>query len=364
MTILINHASSVPNREIIVLSAELSKMRLTVIKDFVNIMKLAGIFDSRRYVGGTLYRFPNGSFIKFIGLDKADVGKGLRSNVAYFNEANKIDAESYRQVASRADIVYLDYNPDTEFWVDKDVLGRDDCDFLQLTFRDNEHLGDAERNEILEYRRKGYYDLELPEHGQVGGMYHKDNVKSEYWANIWQVYGLGNIGHVSGVVFQNWKECDDIPNDAKILCSGVDFGYATSKFAYIQIWQMDGAYYLKECVYDNKLTNQEASAKMKASGYNNEIVYCDYAEPKSIQELINCGIQAVKCESKNDIKAFAIKKLNGQTFFVEKNSVNLKHELRNWKYDEKTGKPEKSDNDHLMDALCYAVGSDGKYGNY
>jgi hypothetical protein len=77
-------------------------MRLTVIKDFVKIMKSFGIYNDSKFLAGTLYRFPNGSFIKFIGLDKSDVGKGLRSDIAYFNEVNKCDAESYRQVASRA----------------------------------------------------------------------------------------------------------------------------------------------------------------------------------------------------------------------------------------------------------------------
>ena len=49
-------------------------------------MQMFGIYNDSKFIAGTLYRFPNGSFIKFIGLDKSDVGKGLRSDVAYFNE--------------------------------------------------------------------------------------------------------------------------------------------------------------------------------------------------------------------------------------------------------------------------------------
>ena len=80
-------------------------MRLTVIKDFVKIMREIGIFQPTSFLAETLYKFPNGSFIKFIGLDKEDVGKGLRSHVAYFNEVNKCNRESYVQVDSRADKV-------------------------------------------------------------------------------------------------------------------------------------------------------------------------------------------------------------------------------------------------------------------
>ena len=156
LILLINHAAGKPDKEILIISAELTKMRLTVIKDFVKLMKQIGIFDESRFIAETLYRFPNGSFIKFIGLDKSDVGKGLRSDVAYFNEVNKCDFESYRQVASRSKIVFADYNPDTEFYIDTDVITRDDCDFLQLTFEDNELLSIDERQEILLYKEKGY----------------------------------------------------------------------------------------------------------------------------------------------------------------------------------------------------------------
>ena len=130
LMLLINHASSVEDREILILSAELTKMRLTVIKDFVKIMKMYGIYEDNRFIAGTLYRFRNNSFIKFIGLDKSDAGKGLRSDVAYFNEVNKIDSETYRQVASRTKKVYADFNPDAEFFINTEIVPRSDCDFL------------------------------------------------------------------------------------------------------------------------------------------------------------------------------------------------------------------------------------------
>lgn len=350
LILLINHAFNKPNREILIISAELTKMRLTVIKDFVKIMREMGVYEDSNFIAGTLYRFPNGSFIKFIGLDKHDVGKGLRSHVAYFNEVNKCDAESYRQVASRAGQVYVDYNPDARFFIDDDVIPREDCDFLQLTFEDNELLPQSEREEILNYKKLGY-----DEHG---------NVVNEYWANLWQVYGLGNIGSVQGVVFPNWEVIELDPR-AKKLYTGVDFGFSISKFAALDIWYLDGDFYLDELVYDNDLTNPDAAEAMKRAGYTNTKAYCDHAEPKSIEELRRSGIVAVPCESKSDIKKFAIRKLNERKFYVTPRSRNIQEELRHYVWDEKTGKPKKSDKDHMMDALMYAVGSAGKYsGSY
>jgi phage terminase large subunit len=351
LILLIQHAASKPNKEILILSAELTKMRLTVIKDFVKIMQLANIYQDSRFIAGTLYRFPNGSFIKFIGLDKSDVGKGLRSDVAYFNEVNKIDSETYRQVASRAGKVFADYNPDAEFFIHTEVLGRNDVDYLELTFRDNELLSERERSEILRYKQLGYND--------------KGEIINKYWANKWRVYGLGLVGSIDGVVFENWTIINELPNEARLLFGGIDFGFATSKFAAVNIYQYNGEYILEEMVYATNLTNQDAAKLMIERGYKGALMYCDSAEPKSIEELRRANINASPCDSKQDIKKFAIQKLNTKNFNVLKNSSNLVNELRYYVWDEKTGKPKKSDLDHLIDGLLYAIGSDGKYsGNY
>jgi phage terminase large subunit len=347
LMILINNASSKPHREILVLSAELTKMRLTIIKDFVKIMRAFGIYNENNFIAGTLYRFPNGSFIKFIGLDKDDVGKGLRSDVVYFNEANKIDVESYRQVATRSKIVYADFNPDAEFFIHTDIVGREDCDFITLTFEDNEHLDSGERDEILRYKQLGYNE--------------QGEIINKYWANKWRVYGLGEIGSIDGVVFENWSEIE-LPKEARLVYYGVDFGFTNSKFAMVAVYKWNGTFIFDELIYETKQTNQDAANLAHQRGYQKgTLVYCDSAEPKSIEELLRSGINAIPCDSKTDIKKFAIQKLNQAEFFVTSRSENLKNELRYYVYDEKTGKPKKSDLDHLMDALQYAVGSDGKY---
>ena len=350
LTILINHAASKPDKKILILSAELTKMRITVIDDFINIMKSFNIYDPHRFKAGTLYRFPNGSYIKFIGLDKDDVGKGLRCDVAFFNEVNKVDKESYRQVASRAKAIYCDFNPDANFFIHDDVVGRDDCDYITLTYKDNEALSKEEVHEIEMYKMLGYN-----EHGEI---------INKYWANKWRVYGLGLVGMIDGVVFEKWEVIDEIPKEARLCYYGCDFGFSISKFAVVSIWKYNGSYILHEEMYANNLTNQEAARKF-TNYQRGVVVYCDSAEPKSIKELQVGGINAVPCDSKRDIKPYAIQKLNTVDFYVTKNSVNLQNELKAYVYTEKTGKPEKNDKDHLIDAMLYAIGSEDKYnGSY
>ena len=351
LIILINHASSNAGKEIIISSAELTKMRLTVIKDFVKVMKSFGIYHDSYFVAGTLYRFPNGSFIKFVGLDKDDVGKGFRGDVFYLNEGDKVGFETYREIASRFKNIYIDFNPNAKFWVHDEIITREDSDFIKLTFKDNEYLDQGEVDEILYYYEKGY--------DQDG------NEISKYWANKWRVYGLGEIGILEGAVFEDWEQIDEIPKEAKLLGYGLDFGYATIA-ACVGVWKLDDHYYLDEVAYENQSTNQDLAEYLIASGVNtNEVFYADYAEPKSIEEVRRYGFNIHPCESKTDIRPFAIQRLNHKTFYVTRSSGNLINELLSliWDTDSKgvpTGKPRKG-NDHACDAAIYFIGTEGKY---
>lgn len=345
LILLINHASSKPDKEIFIISAELTKMRLTVIKDFVKVMKMAGIYDERRFLAGTLYRFPNGSFIKFIGLDKEDVGKGLRCDVAYFNEVNKCNQESYRQVSSRAQYVYCDYNPDAEFYIDTDVIGREDCDFLQVDFRGNELLSEAERDEIIRYKTQGYNE--------------DGTIKNAYWANLWNVYGLGNIGNLQGVVFENWDIVDEIPKDAEFICHALDFGFTNDQTGLISVWMHSGEIYTDELIYETKLTNQLIGAKMRELNIDEyaEII-ADSAEPKSIEELRVEGFNVIPAKKGPDSVKNSIDVLQRYKIHITRRSQNFHKEMRTyrWKTDI-NGKALNVPTDvaHLIDPLRYAA---------
>lgn len=345
LILLINHASSKPNREILIISAELTKMRLTVIKDFVKVMQQAGIYQDHRFIAGTLYRFPNGSFIKFIGLDKDDVGKGLRSHVAYFNEVNKCDFESYRQVATRAQLVFADYNPDAPFFIDKEVLPRTDVDFLQLTFMDNELLPQGEREEILMYRTKGYNP--------------DGSIKNDYWANIWRVYGLGEIGNLQGVVFSNWQVIDSIPEGAKLKGYGLDFGYTNDPTALVGIYEYEGQDIWDEKIYRTGLKNADRNALFVQEGVTpHDVVYADRSAPESIAELRGYGWYVMPYQSqKIEGITFGISLMQDKPFFVTKRSFNIIHELNNytWRLDKEgnsTNQPIETFN-HALDAARY-----------
>lgn len=353
LIIICAFAAKHQNKEILIVSEELTKMRLTVIKDFKKVMKGFGIYEERRFLADTLYKFPNGTFIKFIGLDKEDIGKGLRSDVAYFNEVNKTSQEAYRQISSRAKRVIADYNPDKEFFIDKDVIPREDCDFLQLTFRDNELLSSEERFEIERYLEQGFIDPTIKDQEKL---FKDQNIKNAYWANMWRVYGLGHIGNLEGAVYPAWKEIKSLPTEARLLGYGIDFGY-TNPAAGVAIYKWNDKIIFDEIFYQVGLSNKELADRLKAYGIKKyHVGHADRAEPKSIKELNLYGLTVKPVKIGGDSISYGIKLVNELDFYYTSDSINLIKEARSYVWDKKAGgdKPVK-ENDHGMDAKRYGA---------
>ena len=398
LLILINHAISVPNQEIFIASAELSKMKRTVIKDYKKLLNWVirnyGVQCNPKdnYI---LTEFANGSFINFISADKADIGKGLRSDVFFINEANKCNFEFYQAIASRSGNIYIDFNPDREFWVHSELLAENKTQFIKLTFQDNEALGENERESILDYKRKGYNE--------------DGTIKNEYWANKWRVYGLGEIGIQVDAVFQNysiismgeadddlWKPLEILYNDEfnyefdyqaetwletvnqkrlpqptigleHLLGFGLDFGH-TDPNALVAMYKYDGKIIFEEWIYKTKLGITDMCNLMRKMvedrGYNadafwaNTLILYDLAQPTYGHELRQNGFsRAYACAKPIDAKKVAINELNANGFCVSSRSKNLIDELQKYTYRrDKDGKQTdvtSEKDDHLIDAMRY-----------
>lgn len=385
LMLLVNHASSQPGKEIFVASDELSKMRITVIKDFLKVMMGFGIFDRSRWTDGVLYRFPNGSFIRFIGLDKEDIGKGLRSDIMFVNEANKIKFDTYRELTSRAKRVIIDFNPNKKFWAHQEIIIRNDCDFIKLTYIDNEFLGVEERNEILRYKERGY-----AKNTELSGEYAVNEkgeliVINQYWANMWRVYGLGEVGQVEGRIY-TWNK---IPTSQYLAIDkqeviGNDWG-KVDPWGVAGLKYHDGNLYVDEKNYkseneiERELSQQQLHTirgydeeglvawKFKQFGINyNQVISCDNNRPTKILSLRNAGWEyAVAVGAKMDL-INRIGLLSGLNIFYTDRSPNIEYEQETYCYDKDSGgvlleKPIDQDN-HLIDAIAYGVSQMFKLG--
>lgn len=91
-------------------------------------------------------------------------------------------------------------------------------------------------------------------------------------------------------------------------------------------------------------------------------IICDSAEPKSIQELRNHGVNSVGAMKGKDSVKFGIDWLKQQTIVVDKSCVNLQNELSQYHWKKDAGgnsMPVPVDkNNHLIDALRYALEDD------
>jgi phage terminase large subunit len=174
---------------------------------------------------------------------------------------------------------------------------------------------------------------------------------------MWKVYGLGERGASKELIYTAWKIVKELPNKGQIFY-GLDFGY-TAPTALVKVEYYEGAIYVEEMLYQSKLTASDLVNKLKVLNLSrSDEIFCDSAEPKTIEELTRCGFNAKPSEK--DVWG-GIMKLKSYPLFVTHNSENIKRELQSYKW--KTDKdgniaqdeaPVK-ENDHSLDALRYAV---------
>ena len=336
-------------KEVSILSSELAKMKRTVIRDYKKICKDWGVlkYESDFNKTESKHDYENGSYLDFLGADVNDVGKGFRRDILYINEADKLEIDTAVQFISRAKLTIIDYNPDTLFWGD-DYINQNN--FITLTFEDNEFLPESAVNSILDYKIKGFFNPSLP----FELLFKEENIKSNYWANKWRVYGLGLVGSLDGVIFDNWKVIDNLPAESRLLGYGLDFGYSNDPTAIIEVYKWNDKRILNEICYSKGLSNSQI-----AKHINTKLpCYCDSAEPKSISDLISYGVNAQAVTKGQDSIKFGIQIIQENNYLVTSKSTNLINELQKytWDKDKKTGnklnKPIDNWN-HAIDAFRY-----------
>jgi len=285
----------------------------------------------------------------------------MRRDIVYTNEANKVKLESFRQVTSRAGLSIIDYNPDGLFWGTELITEQN---FIQLTFEDNEYLSESERQSILEYKEKGYNEDET--------------IKSEYWANIWRVYGLGEIGSVAGRIY-NWRKCslNEYLNISVQPIYGVDWG-AVDPMGVIEVKYYDGTVYVHEINYqsENEIRQRLTSTElMQINGRDDEglitwlfskwkvpqnsVIVCDSNRPSKILSLRNGGWEYAYGVGAKTKLLDRIGMLSNLNIVFTETSTNIDFEQQNYKYSQdKFGKslemPEDANN-HLIDPLSYVI---------
>ena len=335
LPILIDKAIKTKGLEISVVSESVPHLRRGALKDFEKIMRSTNRWrDDGMNKSLLKYTFHNGSFIEFFSVDQPDKLRGARRNILYINECNNVDFEAYNQLAIRTSHeVWLDYNPTNEFWAHTEIIGDPDADFIILTYKDNEALPESIVKEIEKARDKAE--------------------TSDYWANWWQVYGLGQTGSLEGVIFDNWKVIDSIPEGARLVGIGVDFGYTNDPSTACAIYKYNGKRIIDQLFYRTGMLNHEIAMELP----KNTFVYADSAEPKSIETIRRAGVNIMPVSKGRDSINFGISVMQEQKYLVTSRSVETIKELRSYCWDtDKAGKTLNKPIDkfnHAIDAIRY-----------
>lgn len=353
LSILIDYAIKNPGQEISVVAESIPHLKRGAQKDFLKILRALNRYNPGQWnATDRKYTFRNNSYIEFFSADQEDKLRGARRNVLYVNEANNIPWDAFHQMAIRtSDIVWVDYNPSAIFWANTELVGNPDCDYLVLTYKDNEALSESIVRDIESAKEKGK--------------------KSKYWENWWKVYGLGEVGSIEGACIKDWQQIDNLPEEAELLCYGMDFGFSNDPTTLVALYKYNKGYILHELLYKTGLYNSDISRILNSLGIK-EVIYADSSDPKSISEIEEFGHLILPAKKGPDSIRHGIGLLNQNEIFVTASSVNLIKELQSysWLKDKKTGttlnKPIDKHN-HLIDGARYALSmyiGDAGYGEY
>jgi phage terminase large subunit len=295
-----------------------------------------------------VYTLYNGSVLEFKSYETSQSAKSGKRQFLFVNEANGISYEIWNELYLRTTIqAFIDYNPNSEFWVHEKLIGKEGVKLFISDHRHNPYVLPAIREKIEALKE---IDLEL-----------------------WKVYARGRTGRIEGLVFRNWDVCDSIDKvRCKLVALGMDWGFTNDPTALCAVWKDGDHLYIEELLYERGLTNQDIGARLKdmAIGRTMEII-ADSAEPKSIEEVHRMGFNIHGANKGKDSIQNSIDILKRYKLHVLRGSVNLIKELNSYKWkQDKNGNPlnEPVDfNNHLCDSLRYValnklkVANSGKY---
>jgi phage terminase large subunit len=340
LCLLIDYAIKNEGKEISVVSESIPHLRRGALKDFLGILNGLNRYKDTQFNKSTLkYTFTNGSYIEFFSTDQPDKLRGARRTDLYINECNNVPFDAYTQLAVRTSgTIWLDYNPSSLFWVDKELIGKEDTDYITLTYKDNDALPESIVKEIEKAREKAK--------------------TSTYWANWWRVYGLGETGSLEGVCIPDWKEIDTIPEEARLLAYGMDFGYSVDPTTLIALYKWNNAYIYDEVLYKKGMLNRDISRYLTQLDIKENIV-ADSAEPKSIAELQGYGHSIYGVSKGRDSVVYGLNLINQNEIYVTARSKNLKRELAGyvWAKDKEGNQLQKPTGEHpdCIDAARYVL---------
>jgi len=205
---------------------------------------------------------------------------------------------------------------------------------LHTTYKDNRFLEQADKDTLEDQKSEYHYD----------------------------VYTLGKWGVLGGVIFTNWKIVDlssMIPIFDNIK-NGLDFGFSDDPAAFNRLHydRMRKKIYIFEEMHEYGYTNPMIASWLSPV-VGKELVVCDSAEPKSIQELRNHGINAIGAKKGKDSVHHGIQFLQQCEILIDRCCQETINEFQQYQWKKlRTGEATNvpmDENNHHIDDIRYAL---------
>ena len=326
-----------PNTIITIARETQVSIKNTILIDFKTILEGMGLWvDGKFNKVEMLFRFDNGSTVRFIGLDDT-TGKlrGMKSDIIFVDEVNTVQMSSFVQLDIRCEkYILAAYNPEVETdWWGFDYENKENGVMIHSTWKQNPFLDDRIRESI-------------------------ESLKDTD-PDLYKIYSEGLLVPPREIIFQTPETFSELPSDIKYTYYGIDFGFSNDVTAVTKVSVRGNELYVEEVIYQAGLTNQDLIFLLKDKGINRDHdIVCDSSEPKSIEELRRGGLSVRGVKKGGGSILYGIQKMRTYKIFVKEDSLNILNEFGQYRYKkDRSGRvtQQVTGDDHSLDSIRYVV---------
>ena len=194
-----------------------------------------------------------------------------------------------------------------------------------------------------------------------------DDFKDEMRAKEGQVFDrevMGEFTDFDGLVYkwfdgENRVPNDELPETYDRTLYGVDWG-GSAPTAIVALRESGGDWYAVDEFYERRVVNDTIIGELERmeAEYGHGPIYCDTNEPRAIEQLSREGFDAREADKSVETGIRYVSSLRDRLHVAE-SCVRTVEEFNSYQYKD-GGESDKvlKENDHLMDALRYALFTD------
>jgi phage terminase large subunit len=320
------------SKRITIASYALPHLKQGAMSDFDRIIESLGNLAKKNISESTYY--IGRSSIEFFGIE-GNIARahGPRRDILFINECNrKITYEVFDMLATRTQgTVFLDFNPDQEFWLHEKILPNFPHILIKSNYLDNPWLPETELRNILSKKDKPGYE------------------------NWWKVYGVGELGTLEGAILPNWRYFEENEKwpDYLPYGFGLDFGFndpdAMSKTA---IDHKLKKMFWDEKIYKDGLSFDQLKDIILTHCNRNDSIIADCADARMISQLRKYfNIKPI--DKTKWTVAEALKMMQDYEHIITRTSYHLGKEFSSYIWNDKKAGVPIDDFNHLIDGGRY-----------